>query len=403
LDTDRVRIGIIGNGDAASMVLGDVVGSNNFDVVAAVDTDPRAQARFIERFDGPVFLSVEELLDQIELDGVYIATPTKLHEQQTLACLNAGINVLVEKPISTTLEAAESMIALARTKGLTLMVCHKRSVDRPIIAMWQIIESGALGKVRAVHRWHFTDWFYRPRGLDERAPETGGVVLRQGAHEYDIIRLLAGTPARALRGMTGDYDPKRAGEGAYYSWINHEDGVVATSIYGGYGHFHSDEFTKGLGNGEKVGLSRRTLDDIANTPELEAELKRAESDSTGSTQGSGVYGFTLVNCEGGDMRPAPSGSIYVYDDSGRREIAVEGTAGTEVIVEEFYRAIAFGKAPLHNGEWGLACLEECLAIRESAASLGLVALTRQGNVSTQAARDILGIRALTRVDSSSGS
>lgn len=398
MDTDRVRIAIIGNGDAAAMVLGDVVGSKHFDVVAAVDTDPGAQARFVERFNRPVLLSVEELLDQVELDGVYIATPTKLHEQQTLACLNAGLHVLVEKPISTSLEAAESMIALAKTKGLTLMVCHKRSVDRPIIAMWQIIESGALGRVRAVHRWHFTDWFYRPRGLDERTPETGGVVLRQGAHEFDIIRLLAGTPARALRGMTGDYDPNKPGEGSYYSWIDHEDGVVATSIYGGYGHFYSDEFTKGLGNGQNVGLSRRTLDDIANTPELEAALKRAESNSTGGTPGSGVYGFTLLNCEGGDMRPAPSGSIYIYDDSGRREVAVEGISGTEVIVEEFYRAIAMGKTPLHDGEWGLACLEECLAIRESATSHGLVALIRQGDVSMQAARDILGTRPLRRVD-----
>ena len=402
MDSDRVRIAVIGNGDAAAMVLGDVVKSNNFDVVAAVDNDPRAQARFVERFDRPVYLRVEDLLDQVELDGVYIATPTKLHEQQTLACLNAGINVLVEKPISTSLEAAEAMIALAAARGLTLMVCHKRSVDRPIIAMWQIIESGVLGRVRAVHRWHFTDWFYRPRGLDERAPETGGVVLRQGAHEYDIIRLLAGTRARALRGMTGDYDPRRSGEGAYYSWIDHEDGVVATSIYGGYGHFHSDEFTKGLGDGKNVGLSRRTLDDIANTPELEAELKRAESDSTGGTPGGGVYGFTLVNCEGGDMRPAPSGSIYVYDDSGRQEIKVEGIAGTEVIVEEFYRAIALHKAPMHDGAWGLACLEQCLAIRDSAASLGLVELTRQGGYTKETARDILGRRVLTSVDAQPG-
>ncbi len=384
------------------MVLGDVVKSNRFDVVAAVDTDPRAKARFVERFAGPVFESVEELLDSIEINGVYIATPTKLHEYQTLACLNAGIHVLVEKPISTTLEAAESMIALAKSKGLTLMVCHKRSVDRPIIAMWQIIASGALGRVRAVHRWHFTDWFYRPRGVDERAPETGGVVLRQGAHEYDIIRLLAGTKARALRGMTGDYDRQRPGEGAYYSWIDHDDGVVATSIYGGYGHFHSDEFTKGLGNGESVGRARRTLDDIANTPELEAELKRAESDSTGGTPGGGVYGFTLVNCEGGDMRPAPAGAIDLYDDKGRREVAVEGIAGTEVIVEEFYRAIALGNAPLHDGEWGLACLEQCLAIRESVASHGLVPLTRQGGVSASIAKDILGERALRITHESSG-
>ncbi|HUY07419.1 MAG TPA: Gfo/Idh/MocA family oxidoreductase [Acidimicrobiales bacterium] len=400
MDTDRVRIGVIGNGDAASMVIGDVVSSNHFEVVGAVDTDPRARARFVKRFDAPACESIEELLDRIELDGVYIATPTKLHEQQTNTCLEAGVHVLVEKPISTSLEAAESMIALAKAKGLTLMVCHKRSVDRPIIAMWRVIESGELGRVQAVHRWHFTDWFYRPRGFDEREPGTGGVVLRQGAHEYDIIRLLAGSPARSLRGMTGDYDLTRRGEGAYYSWIEHEDGVIATSIYGGYGHFHSDEFTKGLGDGTNVGLSRRTLDDIANTPELEAELKRAESEIPGSGPGHGVYGFTLVNCEGGDMRPAPTGSIYIYGDSGRREVDVDGIAGTEVIVEEFYRAITARRAPLHDGEWGLACLEECLAVRASMQRPDLVPLTHQGKVSESAARELLGQRQLHLVTQS---
>lgn len=379
------------------MVTGDIVSSNHFDVVSAVDTDPRARARFEDRFCAPAFESVEELLARFRLDGVYIATPTKLHEQQTIACLEAGINVLVEKPISTTLEAAESMIETARMKGLTLMVCHKRSVDRPIIAMWQIISSGSLGRVRAVHRWHFTDWFYRPRGLDEREAATGGVALRQGAHEYDIIRLLAGTPARALRGVTGDYDSARRGEGAYYSWIEHDDGVLATSIYGGYGHFLSDEFTKGLGDGRSVGRSRRTLDEVAGTPELEAELKRIESDSPSSGPGQGVYGFTLVNCEGGDLRPSPTGGVYVYDDSGRSEVAIGGLAGTEVIVEEFYQAIANGRPTLHNGEWGLACLEECLAIRESAAKGGAVALVRQGEVDLVAARTLLGERPIREV------
>lgn len=390
----KVRIGVIGNGDAAAMVLGDVVASGHFDIVAGVDTEPRARDRFTQQFGAPTCTTVNELLDRFALDGVYIATPTKLHEEQTVACLEAGVHVLVEKPIATTLEAAEWMIAVAKAKGLTLMVCHKRSVDRPMIAMWQIIQSGELGRVRAVHRWHFTDWFYRPRGFDERARETGGVVLRQGAHEYDIIRLLAGTPARSLRGVTGDYDPDRPGEGAYYSWIDHEDGVLATSIYGGYGHFLSDEFTKGLGDGSEIGGARRTLDEFANTPVLEAELKRAEAGSTGAGPSHGVYGFTLVNCELGDMRPSPSGGIYVYSDAGRREVSIDGLAGTGVIVDEFYRAIAGLGSPLHDGEWGLACLEECIAIRASESANGPVELTRQGRVSVEAARSILGGRAL---------
>jgi phthalate 4,5-cis-dihydrodiol dehydrogenase len=399
MSAPKVRLGIIGNGDAAAMVLEDAVSSEHFEFVGAVDVDPRARARFENRFHKPAYASVDELLAAGGLDGVYIATPTKLHEQQTIACLEAGVNVLVEKPISTSLEAAERMIATAKAKSLTLMVCHKRSVDRSILSMYKIIESGELGRVRAVHRWHYTDWFYRPRGLDERNPETGGVVLRQGAHEYDVIRLLAGTPARALRGTTGDFDTARHGEGFYASWIDHADGVMATSIYGGYGHFLTDEFTKGMGDGKKVGAAREILETTASTPELEAELKRVEADTIAPSPSSGVYGFTLVNCEGGDLRPSPRGGAFVYSDRGRREVTVEGIDGTAIIVEEFYRAIAEGWKVLHDGEWGLACLEQCLAIRESGESGALVALTRQGVVDQRAAREIIGDHQVRSVES----
>lgn len=388
----KVRLGVIGNGDAAAMVLDDVVKSGHFELVGAVDTEPRAQARFTQRFGAPAFDDVDRFLAQCRPDGVYIATPTKLHESHVLACLAAGVHVLVEKPISLSLDSATRMIDAARNADLTLMVCHKRSVDRPILAMFQLIQRGDLGRVRAVHRWHYTDWFYRPRGLDERAPETGGVVLRQGAHEFDVIRILAGTQATSLRGVTGDYDRDRPGEGAYSAWIEHEGGIIATSIYGGYGHFWSDEFTKGLGDGAGVGAAKRVLEQQASTPELEAELKRVEAETTSSGPSHGVYGFTLVNCERGDLRPSPSGGVYVYDDSGRREVFVEGLAGTGVIVDEFFHAVAEGRRPLHDGNWGLACLEQCLAIRASDGLHAPVPLNLQTPVDRSVALDVLGAR-----------
>lgn len=389
----RIRLGIIGNGDAAVPVLTDVERHGGFDVVGAADVEARARDRFTARFAAPAYADVRDLVDNVAMDAVYIATPTPLHEAQTLSCLEAGVHVLVEKPIATTLDAAEHMIAAAAARGLTLMVNHKRSVDRPIIAMWHLVRDGALGRVRAVHRWHYTDWFYRPRGAGERDPETGGVVLRQGAHEFDIIRLLAHAPARSLRGTTGDYDPERPGEGAYYCWVDHADGIVATSIYGGYGHFASDEFTKGLGDGAAIGAAKRILDAEASTPALEAERKLAEA-GTDSGPSHGVYGFTLVNCEFGDLRAAPGGGVYCYDDTGRRLVTVDGIAGTAVIVDELHRALTDTIAPLHDGAWGLACLEQCLAIRASHDAGRPVDLTRQREMSAEAAATFLEGRTL---------
>lgn len=395
----QIRLGVVGNGDAARVVLSSAAKSGHFELVGAADTEPRARARFEEKYHGPTYETLAELLSGSKPDGVYIATPTKLHEELVLQCLEAGVHVLVEKPISTTLRAAEAMVEAASNRGLTLMVDHKRSVDRPIIAMWQVIQSGQIGAAKAIHRWHFSDWFYRPRGGDERDPDFGGVVLRQGAHEFDVIRLLASasTPLR-MRGQTGDYDAERPGEGAYYSWVDYADGSLATSIYGGYGHFFSDEWMKGQGPKDRPGRSKRGLKEEVPTAEAEAELKRVQAGMPTVEPSGGVYGYTLVNCEYGDMRPSPGGGVYVYGDDGIKEYTVSGVDGTGLIVEELFRAISSGEAPLHDGWWGLACLEQCLAVRESSRTGREVALSRQGSVSPEAARSFLGDYKLEVVD-----
>ena len=77
------------------------------------------------------------------------------------------------------------------------------------------------------------------------------------------------------------------------------------------------------------------------------------------------YGLTLVSCERGDIRQSPDGLI-IYDEQERREVTFDADrTGRDVMVDEMYRAIASGEPPLHDGRWGLATLEVCLAVLES--------------------------------------
>jgi phthalate 4,5-cis-dihydrodiol dehydrogenase len=297
------------------------------------------------------------------------------------------VAVLVEKPIAPSLEAGRRMVNEAERRGGLLMVCHKRSVDRPILAMWRMINSGELGRVCFVHRWHFSDWHYRPRLAGELSPPAGGAVLRQGSHEFDIIRLLAGGSARELLGFTGDRDPGRPGEGSYLATVAFDRGVVATSIYSGYDFFRSDELTFGLLDASAVGAARRNLDVASDRGSTEAEQKRERS---AGARGEGVYGFTLVGCEGGDLRAAPGGGIFVYESAGRRRMEVAGPAGGRFIAEELRQAVTEGHRPLHDGWWGLANLELCLAVRESARQGGPVALTEQRALSAEPLERITG-------------
>ncbi len=392
-----VRLGIIGYGLATGPVVGPLEAGGRYEVVACADPDPLSRERFIERFGVSACLSAEELFDKAALDAVYIATPTRLHEPLTQLAFGNGIHVLVEKPIATSLDAAERMIAAAADAGLVLMVNHKHSADRDVLGMWQLTKAGGLGRVRAVHRWHFSDWFYRARAEDERDPAGGGVVLRQGAHEFDMLRLLLPSSPVRLTGSTGDYDPDRPGEGAYHAFIECEDGTVVTSIYNGYDHFQSEEFTSGLLDPMDLGVARRRLAGEAPDARAEHDLKRNFGHPRPAGFTSGVYGFTLMNCDGGDLRPAPGGGVLLYDERGRRGLLAEGPTGTEVIVDELYHAITDKSPALHDGSWGIACLELCLAVRASAEGGGAVPLRHQGNVDPVLASRVLGERTMSEL------
>jgi len=78
------------------------------------------------------------------------------------------------------------------------------------------------------------------------------------------------------------------------------------------------------------------------------------------------FGLTLVSCDKGDIRQSPGGLI-VYGEEGRREVALPaGKRGREAEVDELYQAIVENRPVFHDGRWGEATLEVCLAILESA-------------------------------------
>lgn len=101
-----------------------------------------------------------------------------------------------------------------------------------------------------INYWYFNDWLYSPRTAEELSPELGGgVPWRQGPHQMDILRTIAGGMVRSVRAVTSVWDPQRPVAGSYSSFIEFEDGVVATAVYSGHDHFNSKEFTYQVGSG----------------------------------------------------------------------------------------------------------------------------------------------------------
>ena len=84
--------------------------------------------------------------------------------------------------------------------GVQLVVGHSHSFNAPILETRRIIERGEFGAVRLINAQYYTDFLYRPRRPEELdSTRGGGVVFSQGAHQVDIVRLLAGGLARSVR------------------------------------------------------------------------------------------------------------------------------------------------------------------------------------------------------------
>jgi hypothetical protein len=89
-----------------------------------------------------------------------------------------------------------------------------------------------------------------------------------------------------------------------------------------------------------------------------------------------LFGLTLVTCERGDLRESAEG-LYLYQHGDRHQIPVADELRGAAELEELYQAVRFQTPIVHDGRWGEATLEVCLAIHESARTTAEVFLSRQ--------------------------
>ena len=373
----RLRLGIAGLGRGFMLMLPTLRAHPRVAVVAAAD--PRAEARrqFEADFGGRAYDSVDALCADSDVEAIYVATPHELHAAHAITASGAGKHLLVEKPMAVTLAECDAMNAAARAAGVTLIVGPSHSFDAPIARARSLIDSGAYGRVRMITALNYTDFLYRPRRPEELdTRQGGGVVFSQGAHQVDVARLLAGSPVRSVRAVTGAWDPARPTEGAYTALLTFADGACASLTYSGYAHFDSDALMGWVGEmGHRKDPDRywttRAATLKAGSREAEAALKntRAYGSATASAPapaGHGHFGLVIVSCEHADLQPMPD-AVHVHADDRR---IVEPVPATSVpraeVIDELYAAVVDRVPPLHDGEWARDTLAATVAILESA-------------------------------------
>lgn len=385
-----LRFGIAGLGRAAFATVPAVLRHPECEIVAAADTRTEVLNAFSSTYSARPYATVEALCADPEVDAIYIATPTHLHTQHVLAAARGGKHIIAEKPLAISLDDAQRMIDAVDAASVTMIVGQSQSYEPPIRAMRELVRSGELGQLRMINGWYYNDWLYRPRLPAELdTAQGGGVVFRQGAHHFDISRLIGGGMVRSVRATTGVWDPARPTEGSYVALLDFENGVVANLVYSGYDHFHTVELTGQTEGGTRVdptnlahAAARRVLAEAA-ARGGDAALKatagfgEATPRATEPPPYPSYFGLLVISCDRGDIRQSPDGLI-VYGHAEKRTVPLpKGVAGRDLMVAELFDAVTRGITPLHTARWARATLEISLAVLESARTRSDVRLLHQ--------------------------
>lgn len=136
------------------------------------------------------YTDYHQMLEVEKPDAVSIVVPTALHEKVALEVLNAGVNVLIEKPIAATLDEGQHIIDTAKATGRVLMVGHIIRFNPALQMLKQKLDAGELGKIFQI--------FCRRAGPFPARIRDVGVVIDLAPHDMDIMRFLTGMNPKRL-------------------------------------------------------------------------------------------------------------------------------------------------------------------------------------------------------------
>jgi scyllo-inositol 2-dehydrogenase (NADP+) len=230
-----IRTGIVGYGSMGTWHAEQVRKQSGFVLHSVYDSTParREVAKKLGRVG--VHSDLKSFLSDDHLDLVIVATPSHAHTGPAIAALDAGKNVIVEKPMCTSAQDAQRMIEAAQRNKRTLSTFQNRRWDQSFRTTEKVVESGRLGQLYDIRcvSWGYTRLMqtygvkeFRPQWRSE-ARYGGGVLFDFGAHSLDQLLVLC---PQKIVDVYGDLRGRRWTEDAddqFLAVVRFEDGVVA--------------------------------------------------------------------------------------------------------------------------------------------------------------------------------
>ncbi|MGC4191286.1 MAG: Gfo/Idh/MocA family oxidoreductase [Thermomicrobiales bacterium] len=217
----RLRIALVGTGGWSAQHARYLAGNPEVDLVAIVGHTPEKTAARAAEYTTTPYTDVGVMLDAEHPDLVVLSLPNQLHVAPTMTVIEAGVPLIVEKPLAFELDEAETMLREAARRGLFFAIDFNHRWAKPVQMAKAAIDSGALGEIT------FASWRFGGEGSSDH-PHAN--LIETQCHGFDMLEHLAGPIASVMAEMT---DMTGKGFSTHAIALRFEQGAVG-SLLGSY-------------------------------------------------------------------------------------------------------------------------------------------------------------------------
>jgi predicted dehydrogenase len=354
-----VRVALVGCGKVGQIHAAALARLPEAQFVAACDAVPERAAAFAARYGVRPFTDVPTLLRESGAEAVIIGTPHPLHAEAAVRAAEAGVHVLVEKPMAASLADCDAMLAAARKSGVTLGVVSQRRFYEPVRRMRDAIDAGKIGTpalgVFQMYSWREPSYYQSDPWRGKWDSEGGGVLVNQSPHQLDLLLWFLGPAAE----VSGDW------ANVNHPGVEVDDTAVATIRFrnGGLGSVITSV-------AQRPGIYTKVHVHGTNGASIGVETDR------GATFIAGVSAIAEPSLNDLWTVPGEERQLAEFQAADRARFAeVDPTVHYHAEqFRDFLQAIRANRQPLVTGEDGRAVVELFTAIYRSARERRTVAL-----------------------------
>ena len=280
VQTDKVRLGIIGLGTQGSMYAKFITDGlvPNMVVSAISDINPdRAAFAATEYPNARFFENYLDLLDSGEVDAIVTCVPHYLHPQMGIDALTRDVHALVEKPAGVFTKQVAELNAFAATKPqLSFGIMFNQRNNPLYVRLKEIVDNGEIGTILRSN-WIITNW-WRPQGYNDqsawratRGGEGGGVLVNQAPHQLDLWQWICGVPQSVYSKVAYGFRRNIAVEDEVTALADFGNGVTGVFVTATHDLIGTDRFEI-LGDQGKIVVENSKTATVSRLTKPEREL-----------------------------------------------------------------------------------------------------------------------------------